>query len=76
MPTVDFEVYLDTNAPAAERATAFAELLANEDAAGTFDEIRQAATDLAVQALRRYGFDARAEALILGGNLARILGLD
>ena len=34
MPTMDFEVYLDTNAPAAERATAFAELLANEDAAG------------------------------------------
>jgi hypothetical protein len=34
MPTMDFEVYLNTNAPAAERATAFAELLANEDAAG------------------------------------------
>jgi predicted TIM-barrel fold metal-dependent hydrolase len=31
---MDFEVYLDTDAPAAERATAFAELLANEDAAG------------------------------------------
>jgi predicted TIM-barrel fold metal-dependent hydrolase len=34
MPTMDFEVYLNTNAAAAERATAFAELLANEDAAG------------------------------------------
>src|SRR5215469_6956170 len=34
MSTMDFEVYLNTNAPAAERATAFAELLANEDAAG------------------------------------------
>ena len=33
-------------------------------------------SDLAVQALRRYGFDAKAEALILGGNLARILRLD
>jgi len=33
-------------------------------------------SDLAVQALRRYGFGAKAEALILGGNLARILGLD
>jgi predicted TIM-barrel fold metal-dependent hydrolase len=33
-------------------------------------------SDLAVQALRRYGFGARAEALILGDNLARILGLD
>jgi hypothetical protein len=33
-------------------------------------------SDLAVQALRRWGFGARAESLILGGNLARILGLD
>jgi predicted TIM-barrel fold metal-dependent hydrolase len=33
-------------------------------------------SDLAVQALRRYGFGARAEELILGGNLARVLGLD
>jgi hypothetical protein len=33
-------------------------------------------SDLAVQSLRRYGFDARALELILGGNLARILGLD
>jgi predicted TIM-barrel fold metal-dependent hydrolase len=34
MPTMDFEVYLNTNAPAAERAVALQELLANEDAAG------------------------------------------
>ncbi|HEY3063060.1 MAG TPA: amidohydrolase family protein [Chloroflexota bacterium] len=34
MPTMDFEVYLNTNAPASERATALAELLRNEDAAG------------------------------------------
>jgi predicted TIM-barrel fold metal-dependent hydrolase len=34
MPTMDFEVYLNTNAPAAERAAQFAELWANEDAAG------------------------------------------
>jgi predicted TIM-barrel fold metal-dependent hydrolase len=34
MPTMDFEVYLNTNAPAAERATALAELFRNEDAAG------------------------------------------
>ena len=34
MPTMDFEVYLNTNAPAAERRTALAELFANEDAAG------------------------------------------
>jgi hypothetical protein len=33
-PTMDFEVYLNTNAPAAERQTALAELFANEDAAG------------------------------------------
>ena len=31
---MDFEVYLNTNAPAAERQTALAELFANEDAAG------------------------------------------
>src|SRR5258708_10896598 len=34
MPTMDFEAYLNTNAPAPERATALAELFANEDAAG------------------------------------------
>lgn len=34
MPTMDFEVYLDTNAPASEREAALAALLANEDAAG------------------------------------------
>jgi predicted TIM-barrel fold metal-dependent hydrolase len=34
MPTMDFEAYLDTNAPAAERALALRELFANEDAAG------------------------------------------
>ena len=34
MPTMDFEVYLNTNAPATERATALAELFRNEDAAG------------------------------------------
>ena len=33
-PTMDFEVYLDTNAPAPARAAALAELLRNEDAAG------------------------------------------
>ena len=33
-PTIDFEVYLDTNAPASDRAAALAELFANEDAAG------------------------------------------
>ena len=34
MPTMDFEVYLNTNAPVAERQTALAALFANEDAAG------------------------------------------
>jgi uncharacterized protein len=34
MPTMDFEAYLDTNAPAAERHIALTELFANEDAAG------------------------------------------
>jgi uncharacterized protein len=34
MPTMDFEVYIDTNAPADARAAALAELFANEDAAG------------------------------------------
>src|SRR5919197_2734061 len=34
MPTIDFEVYLNTNAPALERRAALAELFANEDAAG------------------------------------------
>jgi len=34
MPTMDFEVYLNTNAPAAERAQALRDLFANEDAAG------------------------------------------
>ena len=32
MPTMDFEVYIDTNAPAAARAAALAELFVNEDA--------------------------------------------
>jgi len=34
MPTMDFEVYLNTNAPAPEREAALKELFANEDAAG------------------------------------------
>jgi predicted TIM-barrel fold metal-dependent hydrolase len=34
MPTMDFEVYLDTTAPAAERQAALTALFANEDAAG------------------------------------------
>ena len=34
LPTMDFEVYLNTNAPAPERKQALAELFANEDAAG------------------------------------------
>jgi predicted TIM-barrel fold metal-dependent hydrolase len=34
MPTMDFEVYLNTNAPAPEREVALAELFQNEDAAG------------------------------------------
>ncbi len=34
MPTMDFEAYLNTNAPAAERASQLANLLGNEDAAG------------------------------------------
>jgi len=34
MPTMDFEVYLDTNAPPAERAAALEALFVNEDAAG------------------------------------------
>jgi predicted TIM-barrel fold metal-dependent hydrolase len=34
MPTMDFEVYLNTNAPAEQRAAALRALLANEDAAG------------------------------------------
>jgi hypothetical protein len=34
MPTMDFEVYLNTNVPASERQGILAELLANEDAAG------------------------------------------
>jgi predicted TIM-barrel fold metal-dependent hydrolase len=34
IPTIDFEVYLNTNAPAPERQAALAELFANEDAAG------------------------------------------
>jgi predicted TIM-barrel fold metal-dependent hydrolase len=34
MPTMDFETYLNTNAPAAERESQLAELLRNEDAAG------------------------------------------
>lgn len=33
-PTMDFEVYLNTNAPAPEREAALGELFANEDAAG------------------------------------------
>ena len=33
-PTIDFEVYLDTNASASDRAAALAGLFANEDAAG------------------------------------------
>jgi uncharacterized protein len=34
MPTMDFEAYLNTNAPVAERASQLTELFANEDAAG------------------------------------------
>jgi predicted TIM-barrel fold metal-dependent hydrolase len=34
MPTMDFEVYLNTNAPSDDRQRALAELFANEDAAG------------------------------------------
>jgi predicted TIM-barrel fold metal-dependent hydrolase len=34
MPTMDFEVYLDTNAPLAEREAALKALFTNEDAAG------------------------------------------
>ena len=34
MPTMDFEVYLDTNGSAPQRAAALRELFANEDAAG------------------------------------------
>jgi predicted TIM-barrel fold metal-dependent hydrolase len=34
MPTMDFEVYLNTNASASDRQTALAELFENEDAAG------------------------------------------
>ena len=34
MPTMDFEVYLPTNAPAEERTAALADLLRAEDAAG------------------------------------------
>lgn len=34
MPSIDFEAYLDTNAPAAERQRALQELFENEDAAG------------------------------------------
>jgi len=34
MPTMDFEVYLNTNSPADERAVALRELFDNEDAAG------------------------------------------
>jgi hypothetical protein len=34
MPTMDFEVYLPTNAGASERAAALADLLRAEDAAG------------------------------------------
>jgi predicted TIM-barrel fold metal-dependent hydrolase len=33
-------------------------------------------SDLAVESLRRYGFSSAALELILGNNLARILGLD
>jgi predicted TIM-barrel fold metal-dependent hydrolase len=34
VPTMDFEVYLNTNAPAAEREQALADLFCNQDAAG------------------------------------------
>src|ERR1700694_4983492 len=34
MPTMDFEAYLNTNAPAADRASQLADLFRNEDAAG------------------------------------------
>src|SRR2546423_11511517 len=34
LPTMDFEVYLNTNAPATERERALADLFCNEDAAG------------------------------------------
>src|SRR5712692_9928399 len=34
MPTMDFEAYLNTNVPAAERETALADLFRNQDAAG------------------------------------------
>ncbi|MBV9169557.1 MAG: amidohydrolase family protein [Chloroflexi bacterium] len=34
MPRMDFEAYLNTNAPPAERATQLSDLFANEDAAG------------------------------------------
>ena len=34
MPTMDFEAYIPSNAPAAERQAALAAILANEDAAG------------------------------------------
>jgi predicted TIM-barrel fold metal-dependent hydrolase len=34
MPTMDFEAYLNTNAPAADRQAALADLFRNEDAAG------------------------------------------
>src|SRR3981189_2801090 len=34
MPTMDFEAYLNTNAPAADREAQLADLLQNEDAAG------------------------------------------
>src|SRR5215472_13044226 len=34
MPTMDFEVYINTEAPAADRALALQELFENEDAAG------------------------------------------
>src|ERR1700694_2662675 len=34
MPTMDFEAYLNTNAPAAARESQLADLLRNEDAAG------------------------------------------
>src|SRR5438270_12649901 len=33
-PTIDFEVYVNSNTPAPERTTALTELFANEDAAG------------------------------------------
>src|SRR5229473_3273131 len=48
MPTMDFEAYLNTNAPAPERATALAELFANEDAAG----IEYAATEFGMRVLK------------------------